>query len=270
LVFRFVCVTVCCISCGLDILVSERCFFGNFRLKFPLAAAFAGILFSICSTGSVLATAFTYSYDSLNRLTNAVSSDGSTESYSYDNAGNRLSRSTSAATVQVDTTPPSVPANLVTNNFTPSRLSFDWDRSSDTGGSGLAGYQIYVNGQLVTTTTTTNFVLSGLMPNTQYCLSVAAFDRDNNISVQSASLCVTTPVFEPPYLVPSGFANGQFRIAATSGTAGPYDVFGSSNLLDWQWKATVWLPLTNIYFTDPDSNVISPYFYRFGWSTNTP
>ena len=214
------------------------------------------------------AATFTYSYDPLNRITNAAYSDGSREGYSYDPAGNRSSRVMLAATSLLDTTPPSIPTNLVSTAFIPSQLSIAWTRAFDTGGSGLAGYYIYVNGSLATTITGTNFSLSGLSPNSQYCLTVAAFDHDNNISTRSLSLCLTTPVFQPPIL--NGFlAAGQLHIGASGGTSGPYDVFGSSDLLNWSWETNVWLPLSNGYFVPP-ANVLSPYFYRLSWRTNTP
>ena len=219
---------------------------------------------------SLSAATFTYSYDSLNRITNATYSDGSRESYSYDPSGNRRSRVTLAATSPLDVMPPSVPTNLFSTVFIPSQLSIAWNRAFDTGGSGMAGYYIYVNGPLVATTTGTNFSLSGLSPNSQYCLTVAAFDHDGNISPQSTPLCLTTPAFQAPDLIPFNFANGHLQIGVTGGTAGPYDVWGSSNLINWQQKTTVWLPLTNSYFTDPDSNALNPYFYRLGWRTNTP
>jgi YD repeat-containing protein len=138
------------------------------------------------------AATFTNSYDTLNRLTNAAYSDGSSESYSYDPAGNRLSRTIQAATIKSDATPPSTPANLAQIAFTTNQLSLRWNRAFDTGGSGLAGYQVYVNGQLTATTTDTNFIMSGLMPDTEYCVTVAAIDRDGNLSPQSDSLCFTT------------------------------------------------------------------------------
>lgn len=160
-------------------------------------------IYGLLAITSLQAATFTYSYDSLNRLTNAVYSDGSSESYSYDQAGNRLSRNTSTATVKLDVAPPSVPANLTTNSFTPNQLSITWNRAFDTGGSSLAGYQIFVNGSLVATTTGTNISLSGLSPNSQYCLTVAAFDHDGNISAASLPLCITTSGgadTEPPLL----------------------------------------------------------------------
>ena len=227
-------------------------------------------IFAATIIAPLQAATFTYSYDSLNRTTNTACSDGSIENYSYDPAGNRSSRVTRAPTSLLDTTPPSIPTNLMSVVFIPSQLSIAWNRAFDTGGSGLAGYRIFVNGTFVATTTDTNFSLSGLFPNSQYCLTIAAFDHDGNISSQSTSLCLNTPVFQTPFLTPFGFANGHLQIGIAGGTAGPYDVWGSSNLISWQRKKTIQIPLTNSYFTDPDSNVWSPYFYRLGWRTNIP
>ena len=49
----------------------------------------------------------------------------------------------------VDTTPPTVPGTL---SFTQSgtTINLSWGASTDTGGSGLAGYDIYRNGTLAT------------------------------------------------------------------------------------------------------------------------
>ena len=132
---------------------------------------FLALIVSIASK----ATTFTYSYDSLNRLTNAAYSDASSETYSYDPAGNRVSRVTLTATRLLDTTPPSIPSNLTTNEFTSGQILLNWSRSYDTGGSGLAGYRVFVNGGLVADTTATNFLLTGLLFDTEYCLTVAAY-----------------------------------------------------------------------------------------------
>jgi YD repeat-containing protein len=61
----------------------------------------------ILAISQVNGATFEHSHDPLSRLTNAAYSDGSAESYAYDDAGNRLSRVTLAATTKVDNTPPS-------------------------------------------------------------------------------------------------------------------------------------------------------------------
>jgi YD repeat-containing protein len=162
--------------------------------------------------------------DPLNRLTNAAYSDGSRESYSYDGAGNRLSRVTLAATTPIDSTSPSVPTNLISLAFTPSQLFVGWNRSYDTGGSGLAGYQVYVNNTLAATTTSTNFLL-GLVPGAEYCVAIAAYDRAKNISGLSPTLCFATAATNdslPPILSIASLTNGSVVLTNSvliSGTA---------------------------------------------------
>lgn len=234
-----------------------------------------GTLFRLIIVESILlitvrlqAATFTYSYDPLNRLTNAAYSDGSRESYSLDPAGNRLSRVTLAAISPSDVTPPSIPTNLVWTAFTPSQLRIAWNRSFDTGGSGLAGYQVYVNGTSVATTTDTNFSLSALFPNSQYCLSVVAYDHSGNASAQSTELCRTTPIFQPPLLSGLGFVSGQFQAGIAGGTVGPYDIFVSTNLTDWQFWTNLVLPVPGNMFVDPAAGMFDQHFYQLRWSTN--
>ena len=145
----------------------------------------------ILGTYPVKSAVVTFEHDPLNRLTNATYSDGSRESYSIDVAGNRLSRITSAAP---DVIPPSIPTNLVSLAVSSSQLNIAWNRAYDTGGSALAGYRIYVNGTQSANTASTNYLLTGLQPNTQYCITVAAYDHSGNASAQSSSLCLTTPI----------------------------------------------------------------------------
>ncbi len=183
----------------------------------------------VCGTflllGVANAASLAYSYDPLNRLTNAAYSDGSRESYLLDPAGNRLSRITSAATIKVDTATPSVPTNVVSLAFTNSQLLIGWNRAFDTGGSALAGYQVFVNGSLTATTTSTNYLLTGLLPDTQYCLTVAAFDHSANISAASLPVCVTTPSWndtQPPLIVvlsPTNNAVFFTNLVSITGTA---------------------------------------------------
>lgn len=228
------------------------------------------LLLTIVTLQPLRAATFTYSYDSLNRLTNAAYSDGSAESYSYDLAGNRLLRITIAASSRLDVTPPPVPTNLASTAFIPSQLSIAWNPAFDTGGSGLAGYKVYVNGSYAGTTMAPNFLLSGLFPNSQYCLTVRAYDHYTNISEQSAALCFTTPVFQPPLLASPGFQTGRFQFVIQSGTPGPYNVYVSSNLSDWNLLTNLTLPAPQGIFFDPSTNIFNRRFYQLRWSTNTP
>src|SRR5438093_867908 len=78
--------------------------------------------------------------------------------YSYtvsavDNAGNESGRSNTATTntpACPDTTPPSVPTGLSVSATSCSQIDVSWAASTDTGGSGLKGYNLYRNGAFVT------------------------------------------------------------------------------------------------------------------------
>ncbi|MDT7041966.1 fibronectin type III domain-containing protein [Candidatus Nitronereus thalassa] len=95
-----------------------------------------------------------------------------------------------AAQVQ-DTTPPSVTSisSLVANSATQATLS--WAAATDN--VGVAGYNIYRNGILLSTTPALNYVDSGLNPSTTYDYSVQALDAAGNIAALSSPSSVTTP-----------------------------------------------------------------------------
>lgn len=136
------------------------------------------------------AATLTYSYDSLNRLTNASYSDGALESYSYDDAGNRLTR---ILTTLPDTTAPSIPTNINISTNTHDEITLRWSKSTDIGSAGMAGYILNLNGVFFTNSVATNVVLSGLVPNAAYCASLASFDNATNISTFSSAFCFQVP-----------------------------------------------------------------------------
>ncbi|NIM06462.1 MAG: endoglucanase, partial [Armatimonadetes bacterium] len=84
--------------------------------------------------------------------------------YSYrvsaiDNAGNESAQGSTAVTNTPqcpDITPPSVPSGLSAAAVSSFEISLTWNPSTDTGGSGLAGYRVYRDGAFITTTTATS------------------------------------------------------------------------------------------------------------------
>jgi chitodextrinase len=99
----------------------------------------------------------------------------------------------------VDTNPPTVPANLSGIATSPSQINLSWTASTDD--VGVTGYDIFRNGNLVATIAPTTFADTGLIPNTLYNYTVAAFDAAGNVSAQSAPVSVTTPL--PDVIPPS-------------------------------------------------------------------
>jgi len=92
-----------------------------------------------------------------------------------------------------DTTAPSVPSGLSSPAKTSSSVSLTWTASTDnSGGSGVAGYDVYRNGALIGSPTATSFTDSGLAASTSYSYTVRARDNAGNASAQSGALSVTT------------------------------------------------------------------------------
>jgi endo-1,4-beta-xylanase len=95
-----------------------------------------------------------------------------------------------------DTTPPTQPGTPTASNVTSSSATLNWSASTDSGGSGLAGYNIYreqgtTDPQLATSTTNTA-TLANLSSNTQYQVYVRARDGAGNLSTPSATVTFTT------------------------------------------------------------------------------
>lgn len=114
-----------------------------------------------------------------------------------DNAGatgtSALANITVNPVTSPDTTAPSVPAGLAAPSVTSSSVNLTWNASTDnTGGSGVAGYDIYRNGGLVGSSSSTGYTDSGLAAATAYTYRVRARDNAGNASAQSGQITATT------------------------------------------------------------------------------
>jgi chitodextrinase len=89
-----------------------------------------------------------------------------------------------------DTTPPSIPANLVANVVSSSQINLTWALSTDN--IAVAGYRVFRNGAEVATTMSNTYSNSGLVPSTTYSYSVLAYDASGNVSVQSGAVSART------------------------------------------------------------------------------
>jgi uncharacterized repeat protein (TIGR03806 family) len=94
-----------------------------------------------------------------------------------------------------DTTPPSVPQTVRATASSPTSVAVTWNASTDTGGSGLAGYRIFRNGSStpLATVSTTSYTDMTVAANTSYTYTVAARDNAGNQSLPSSAASVTTP-----------------------------------------------------------------------------
>ncbi|MNN47479.1 Amylopullulanase precursor [compost metagenome] len=76
------------------------------------------------------------------------------------------------------------------SNVTKSSVDLSWSASTDN--TGVAGYDVFVNGDKVGTSTGTNYTVGDLTAGTNYTFSVVAFDAAGNISVSSNTVSATT------------------------------------------------------------------------------
>jgi cellulase/cellobiase CelA1 len=95
-----------------------------------------------------------------------------------------------------DTTPPTTPGTPTASNVTSSGASLTWTASTDTGGSGLAGYNVMrrqgTTDTLLVQTTTNSATLTGLAASTQFVVVVRARDGAGNLSTASNAVTFTT------------------------------------------------------------------------------
>lgn len=147
----------------------------------------------------------TYAYDALGRLTRVTNSaNGADVTYAYDAAGNRTQ-----TTSKSESFPPSVPTGLSAIAVSGTQINLAWSASTDTGGSGLAGYRIYRGGSLIGTSTTTSYSNSSLTNATTYTYKVAAYDVAGNPSAQSSPAGATTPDTTLPVLTAYWYAHAS-------------------------------------------------------------
>ncbi|MFS1517337.1 fibronectin type III domain-containing protein [Bacillus sp. SCS-151] len=93
-------------------------------------------------------------------------------------------------TTSVDSDSPSAPTNLKFTHKSETTVDLLWSAATDN--IAVESYDIYQNGVLISSTTTTTFHVSGLSENTTYTFEVVAKDAAGNESIASNLLIVTT------------------------------------------------------------------------------
>ena len=85
---------------------------------------------------------------------------------------------------------PSAPTDVAASNVTDSSADITWTASTDN--VGVTGYDVYVDGDLDGSTTSTSYSLSGLSPETSYSVAVRAKDAADNESAEGLQPSFTT------------------------------------------------------------------------------
>ncbi|MCG6189920.1 DUF5074 domain-containing protein [Maribellus maritimus] len=96
-----------------------------------------------------------------------------------------------STTSNIDETSPTAPSNLAA---VPAETSifFSWTASTDN--EGVAGYNIYLDGDSIETVSETNFNVTGLTSGTEYTLAVEAFDEAGNKSEKAEVIVATLAI----------------------------------------------------------------------------
>ena len=134
----------------------------------------------------------------MNSSTNSATASGLNQGTTYnfyviaaDAAGNLSPQSnTATGTTLVDTQAPTAATNLTLGSVGTNSIAISWTAGTDN--IGVASYDIYVNGQLMGSTTDTNANIANLNPSTVYTLYVVAKDAAGNVSPASNSVTATT------------------------------------------------------------------------------
>jgi chitodextrinase len=147
----------------------------------------AGYDLSAGTTHAGSTTATSYTYGGLNCGTSYVLGVEA-----YDAAGNHSlpTQLTAATSACPDTLAPTTPTNLTVTGATASSVSLSWGASFDN--VGVAGYDVYKNGNKAGSSTTTTYTVTGLSCGTSNTFAVAAYDAAGNRSAQTAVTASTS------------------------------------------------------------------------------
>ena len=191
----------------------------------------------------------------------------------FDGAGNNSAPSAQscATTYTVDTVPPSIPNGVIVSANSATAVAVQWNASKDNGGTAVDGYRIYRNGILCDVTTMTSFPDHGLVPNTTYCYTVAAFDHAGNRSVVSAQACATTP--PSPGAAPAPPSNLAATVVTTTSITLNWQDNSNNELgfqieraplIDGPWVAIGTVGANVTSYSDPGLTPATDYYYRVG------
>ncbi|MGP4096894.1 fibronectin type III domain-containing protein [Nonomuraea sp. KM90] len=122
-----------------------------------------------------------------------------------------------------DTTTPSTPGTPAASGVTATSATLTWAASTDQGGSGLAGYNVYreqgATDPQLGQSTTSSITLTGLTANTRYQVYVRARDGAGNLSGDSQPVTFTTTTTggdTSPPTAPAGLAASGTTSTGTS------------------------------------------------------
>ena len=125
---------------------------------------------------------------------------------------------------------PPTPTNFSSGNITTTSIPTSW-----TASSGASGYELFLNGSFVASTTSTSYNFSSLVSNTSYTLGVRAFASNAGGTSASSTTTIVRSTLPVTFTVPSVFGQSRSVAINTLQTAG----FGSVTVTDVTTGATL-------------------------------
>src|SRR5437660_3184553 len=124
---------------------------------------------------------------------------------------------------------PTVPTGLTASAASCSQINLAWTASTDTGGSGLKGYNVYRNGVFVkqVLAPATSTADPGMAPATAYSYAVAALDNAGNQSATSIPASASTPACATSTTTTTTTTTTTSTTIASSGSCGSPTVIPS-------------------------------------------
>jgi uncharacterized lipoprotein YddW (UPF0748 family) len=173
---------------------------------------------AISGGGSTTANASgVYSFTGLNTGTYTVTA--SKAGYASQSASVSVTAGQTAtknfALVPSETTPPTVPTNLLASPASPTKINLTWTSSSDN--VGVAGYKIYRGGVYLNSVPNANgYSDTSVAAGTAYTYTVSAYDASGNESAQSSPSSATTPPAEMIIDNPAATFTGSWSVASSA------------------------------------------------------
>ena len=136
-----------------------------------------------------------------------------------------------------DNEAPTKPTNVIISNISTTTFSLTWTPSTDN--EAVSGYEIFLNGNLVGTTSSASFLAENLVPNTDYAITIIAKDVAKNESdssdvVSAKTLTDTTAPTIPTNVLISNQTGSSFQINWTASTDNSgilkYEIYLDGNL----------------------------------------
>jgi hypothetical protein len=163
---------------------------------FPNIAGHRDVNATECPGGTFYATLPTVRSAVASRISASTTTTTSSTTTTSTTTTTTTSTTTTSTAPSADTTPPSTPGTLAATSGK-RKITLSWGASTDAGGSGLAGYEIYRSNAsggpftIIATATKTSYNNVGLSRNRAYWFYVKAYDKAGNRSAPSNTATAT-------------------------------------------------------------------------------